>query len=146
MDKPIESRGPDTSQIELTKILEWLIKHGYKNEGTGDVYHPRYIFPNDAVTHFEKEIDYTDITGNYINDSKMIVSIQFEKRADYKHKEEDEDGEPIYDREPHEFIEELIDSIKDKQRKINKLTRLVKIQKKQRKTSKNHTRKTHNSI
>lgn len=139
-------KGPDTLQIEVNKVIEWLLKNGYENQGTGDVYHPREIYPDDAVTYFEKDIDYTDITGNYINDSKMKVSIQFEKRADYKHKEEDEDGEPIYDREPYEFIEELINTIKDKQRKINKLTRLVKMQKKQRKTSKNHTRKTHNSI
>ena len=148
MDKPVELRGPDTLQIELKKVLEWLIQNGYKNESTGRVYHRLYSFPNDAATYFEKNIDYTDTTGDYIPDSKMTVSIQFNKSADYKHKteEEDKNGDPIYDREPYEFIEELIDTIKEKQRKINKLTQIVKMQKSQSKTSKSRTRKTHKSI
>ena len=146
MDTPTIVKGPDTPQIELTKVLEWLIQNGYENEGTGDVYHPIYLFPDDAATHFLKDIDYTDITGNYINDSKLKVSIQFEKRSDYKHMIDTEDGDREYDREPYEFIEELIDTIKEKQRKINTLTQLVKIQKKQRKTSKNRRRKSHKSI
>ena len=146
MDKPVELRGPDTLQIELKKVIEWLVKNGYQNQDTGDVYHPRYLFPDDAATHFEKKIDYTDITGNYTNDSRLKVTIQFEKRSDYEHIIYTEDRDEEYDREPYEFIEELIDNIKEKQRKINTLNRLVKIQKNQRKTSKSRTRKTHKSF
>ena len=84
-------------------------------------------------------MDYTEKSGNYIKDSSMKVSVQFEKRADFNHITKTKDGLE-YDREPYEFIDKLMDNIKEKQRKINTLTQLVKMQKKQRKTSKNRSR------
>jgi hypothetical protein len=140
MDRPIDKRGPDTSQIELERVLTWLIKNGFEMEGVTEVYDRRYSYPDDAVAHFIKNIDYVEENGDANPDSYMKVSVQFVKRADFNHITETEDGLE-YDREPYEFIDELMDNIKEKQRKINTLTRLVKMQKKQRKTSKNRSRK-----
>lgn len=130
MDKPRELRGPNTPQIELVRILTWLIKNGFEMEETGEVYDRDVIYDDDAVVHFKKDIAYTEESGNYINDSSMKVSVQFEKRSDYKHIIESEDGDREYEREPYEFIDELIG----------------KIQKKHRKSTKNRTRKKYKSI
>jgi hypothetical protein len=140
MDKPRELRGPDTPQIELERVLTWLIKNGFEMEGVTEVYHPRFRYDDMSVAHFIKNIDYIEENGDANPDSYMKVSVQFEKRADFNHITETEDGLE-YDREPYEFIDELMDNITEKQRKINTLTRLVKMQKKQRKTSKKRSRK-----
>jgi len=50
----------------------------------------------------------------------MKVTVQFEKRSDYKHIIETDDGDWKYDREPYEFIDELIKKIQKKHRKITK--------------------------
>ena len=117
MDKPRELRGPNTPQIELVHILTWLIKNGFEMENVTEVYHPRYTYPDNAVVHFKKGIDYSEESGNYINDSSMKVSIQFEKRADFKHIIDTEDGDQEYDREPDVFIDELVKKIQKKQKR-----------------------------
>ena len=60
-----------------------------------------------------KEISYTDTDGNWINDSGIKVSIQFEKRADYKNFKKNEDEDDIYIGKPNTFITGLIEEIKD---------------------------------
>jgi len=117
MDKPVELRGPDTPQIELVHILTWLIKNGFEMEEVTEVYHSEYIYPDDAVVHFIKKIDYTEKSGDYINDSSMKVSVQFEKRADFKHIIDTEDVDREYDREPDVFIDELVKKIQKKQKR-----------------------------
>lgn len=114
MDTPVEDRGPDTSRLELKKIVDCLVTNGYEFEGTREAIVGRYIYENDAIADFKKDIDYTAEDGNYIPDNEIKVSIQFQKRADYKNfthygidvNEREDDDEYIGD--PTEFIRGLI--------------------------------------
>ena len=114
MDRPVEDRGPDTSMLELKKIVDCLVTNGYEFEGTREAIVDRYSYPDDAIADFKKDIDYTAEDGNYINDNEIKVSIQFQKRADYKNfthygidvDEREDDDEYIGD--PDEFIIGLI--------------------------------------
>jgi hypothetical protein len=107
MDREPQDRGVDTNMQEVKKLLHCLVTNGYIfNEIQED-----YSYPDDAIAYFSKDLAYTDTDGNYINDSKIKISIQFEKRADYttliKHPNGDfEYGDPI------QFIEKLIEEIK----------------------------------
>ena len=101
--------------LELKKIVDCLITNGYEFEGTiSEVIINRTSYPDDAIANFKKDIDYTAEDGNYINDNEIKVSIQFQKRADYKNfthygidvNELEDDDEYIGD--PDEFIRGLI--------------------------------------
>ena len=114
MDRSVEDRGPDTSMLELKKIVDCLVTNGYEFEGTREAIVGRYSYPDDAIADFKKDIDYTAEDGNYIPDNEIKVSIQFQKRADYKNfthygidvNEREDDDEYIGD--PYEFIRGLI--------------------------------------
>jgi hypothetical protein len=114
MDRPVEDRGPDTSMLELKKIVDCLVINGYEFEGTREAIVGRYSYPDDAIADFKKDIDYTAEDGNYINDNEIKVSIQFQKRADYTNfthygidvNEREDDDEYIGD--PDEFIRSLM--------------------------------------
>ena len=114
MDRPVEDRGPDTSMLELKKIVDCLVTNGYEFEGTREAIIGRTSYPDDAIADFKKDIDYTAEDGNYINDNEIKVSIQFQKRADYTNfthygidvNEPEDDDEYIGD--PDEFIRGLI--------------------------------------
>jgi hypothetical protein len=71
-----------------------------------------YRYPNDAIADFSKELDYSDIDRNYINDSKIKVSIHFEKRADYTKFKKNKHGYNVYNGDPETFITDLIKEIK----------------------------------
>jgi hypothetical protein len=108
MDKAREFRREDTYEIELRRVIAWLIKNGFELEGTREA---AYYEPSHAICEFNKEIDYTDKLGNVSNDAYMKVSIQFQKTADYKHLIENEDHEVVSTQEPDIYISKLVTKI-----------------------------------
>ena len=113
MEKPVELRDKNTGMLEIKKIVDCLTKNGYEFEGIKEVYR----YPNDFIADFSKKIDYTDAVGEYIPDSSLKVSIQFEKHTDYKNIEKNEDLEEVYIGDPNEFIQSIIDSTRKQPRK-----------------------------
>ena len=98
-----------------------------------------------------KEISYTDTDGNWINDSGIKVSIQFEKRADYTNfeKNENEYEDDIYNGEPDTFIRGLIEEIKEPKHSIGGRSKNKKMKtrkNKKMKPRKNKSSKTANSF
>ena len=136
MDKEESSRKVDTNIIEIKRLLNFLLTNGYEFEGTREAIDGRYIYPDDAIASFSKEISYTDTDGNWINDSGIKVSIQFEKRADYTNFEKNEDEDDIYIGEPDTFITGLIEEIKDPKYSIGGRTKNKKMKIRKNKSSK----------
>ena len=110
MDKKEGFRKVDTNAIEIKRLLNYLLTNGYKFEGTQEAVDGN---SEEAIASFSKELSYTDTESNWINDSSIKVSIQFEKRADYKNFEKNEGEDDIYIGEPETFITGLIEEIKD---------------------------------
>ena len=110
MDKKESFRKVDTNAIEIKRLLNYLLTNGYKFEGTQEAVDGN---SEEAIASFSKELSYTDTDRNWINDSSIKVSIQFEKRADYKNFEKNEGEDDIYIGEPETFITGLIEEIKD---------------------------------
>jgi hypothetical protein len=110
MEKEREARNADTNRIEIKKVLKYLCMQGYEFEGTieGTREHP-----DKCSADFQKEISYTDLDGNWINDSTIKVSIQFEKRADYANIEKDANGDEVYVGQGVTFISDILDEITD---------------------------------
>ena len=96
MDKEEGSREVDTNMIEIKRLLNYLLTNGYEFNGSREAINGMYIYPDEAIASFSKELSYTDTYGNWINDSGIKVSIQFEKRADYKNFEKNEEEDDIY--------------------------------------------------
>ena len=136
MDKEESSRKVDTNIIEIKRLLNFLLTNGYKFEGTREAIDGRYISPDDAIASFSKKISYTDTDGNWINDSGIKVSIQFEKRADYTNFEKNEDEDDIYIGEPDTFITGLIEEIKDPKYSMGGRTKNKKMKIRKNKSSK----------
>ena len=136
MDKEESSRKVDTNIIEIKRLLNFLLTNGYEFEGTREAIDGRYIYSDDAIASFSKEISYTDTDGNWINDSGIKVSIQFEKRADYTNFEKNEDEDDIYIGEPDTFITGLIEEIKDPKYSIGGRTKNKKMKIRKNKSSK----------
>ena len=112
MDKEEGSREVDTNMIEIKRLLNCLLTNGYEFNGTREAIDGRYINPDEAIASFSKELSYTGMDHNWINDSGIKVSIQFEKREDYKNFEKNKDKDDIYIGEPDTFITGLIEEIK----------------------------------
>ena len=110
MDKAREARNVDTNRIEIKKVLNALLLDGYEYEGTRE---HAGLYPEDIIADFSKELSYTDTAGNWINDSKIKVSIQFEKRADYAHIKKEANGDDVYVGNSGTFISDIIDEIKN---------------------------------
>lgn len=119
MDKHRFARGPDTGIIEIKRVLECLLSNDYEFEGTSEANRGMYHYADDAIADFTKPLDFTDTYGNPIRDGSIKISIHFEKRADYKHFEEneDEDEDNIYMGDTDEFIQGLIEETQKKLRK-----------------------------
>jgi hypothetical protein len=115
MDKHRFARGPDTGIIEIKRVLECLLSNDYEFEGTSEANRGRYDYVDDAIADFTKPLDFTDTYGNPIRDGSIKISIQFEKRADYKHFEENDNEEYMGDTD--EFIQGLIEETQKKLRK-----------------------------
>jgi hypothetical protein len=113
MDKKERFRNVDTNAIEIKRLLKYLLTNGYEFEGIREAFDGKYNYPEEAIASFSKELSYTDKDGNWINDSGIKVSIQFEKRADYEKFEKNEDEDDIYIGQPETFITGLIKKIKD---------------------------------
>lgn len=113
MDKDRVFRGEDTYEIELRRVISWLIKNGFKLEGTREA---GYYDPTEAICEFKQKIDYTDKFGNNINDGYMTVSIQYLKIADYKHLTVNRNEEIVSTQEPDIYISELVRKIEKKHR------------------------------
>ena len=103
---------PDT---ELKKIVDYLETNGYEFEGTiSEVIINRTEYPDDAIAYFKKNIDYSDADGNHVNDNEIKVSIQFQKRADYKNfthygiDVDEREGDDEYIGDPDTFIRGLM--------------------------------------
>jgi len=138
MDKEEGSRQADTNMIEIKRLLNYLLTNGYEFEKTRDAIDGIHNYPDDAIAIFSKKISYTDTDHNWINDSGIKVSIQFEKRADYKNFKTNEHDDNIYG-EPDKFIRGLIKEIKDPKYSIGGRTKNKKM--KIRKNKKMKTRK-----
>jgi hypothetical protein len=149
MDKEEGSREVDTNMIEIKRLLNYLLTNGYEFKGTREAIDGIYNYPDNAIASFSKKISYTDTDGNWINDSGIKVSIQFEKRADYKNfeKNEDADEDDIYIGEPDTFITGLIEEIKEPKRSIGGRTKnkKMKIRKTHRINTKINNRKSRHS-
>jgi len=113
MDKHRFVREADTGIIEIKRVLECLLKNNYEFEETSE----EYQYPDDAIAHFTKPLSFSDTTGEWIPDNSITVSIQFQKRADYKHFEQDENKDNVYVGNTNEFIEGLIEETQKKLRK-----------------------------
>ena len=136
MDKEEGSRKADTNMIEIKRLLNYLLTNGYEFNGTRKAIDGRYIYPDEAIASFSKELSYTDTDGNWINDSGIKVSIQFEKRADYKNFEKNEDEDDIYIGEPDTFITGLIEEIKNPKYSMGGRTKNKKMKTRKNKSSK----------
>ena len=147
MDKKEGSRKADTNMIEIKRLLKYLLTNGYEFEETQEANDGTYDYPDDAIAIFSKQISYTNTHHNWINDDSIKVSIQFQKRADYKHFEKNEDEDDIYIGEPETFITGLIEEIKDSKyskgdkTKNKKMKIPQKINMKNMKTLKNREKK-----
>ena len=116
MEKPIELRDKNTGILEIKKIIDCLTKNGYEFQRTREAVIGRDSYPNEVIVDFSKRIDYTDEVGDYLPDSSIKVSIQFEKRVDYKNITQNEDLDYIYVGKPDDFIQSLIRESNKKQR------------------------------
>ena len=136
MDKEEGSREVDTNMIEIKRLLNCLLTNGYEFNGTREAIDGRYINPDEAIASFSKELSYTGMDHNWINDSGIKVSIQFEKRADYKNFKKNEDEDDIYIGKPNTFITGLIKEIKDPKYLMDRRTKNKKMKIPKNKSSK----------
>ena len=136
MDKEEGFRGVDTNMIEIKRLLNFLLTNGYTFEETRDAIDGIHNYPDDAIAIFSKKISYADTDQNWINDSGIKVSIQFEKRADYKNFKKNEDEDDIYIGKPNTFITGLIKEIKDPKYLMDRRTKNKKMKIPKNKSSK----------
>lgn len=115
MDRSPEERGPDTGKLEIKHILNFLLSNGYTFKGTRAAINGRYEYEDAAIADFSKRLEFSGTDGNYIGDSTLDISIQFEKRADYENFNTNEDGDDIYVGNPTKFIKKLIKETSEKQ-------------------------------
>jgi hypothetical protein len=109
----IPTIGAD-NMIEIKKIVNCLVRNGYEFDGTREaVYDGTYYDNDDAIADFSKKLEYTDVFGDYKNDSIVKVSIHFEKRADYKNLKANEHQDIIYDGDTTAFIMNLVEEIQE---------------------------------
>jgi len=87
--------------IEIKRLLNYLVTNGYEFKETREAFDDRYQYPDDAIAFFSKKLSYSDTEGNWINDSGIKVSIQFETRADYKNFEKNADEDNILENQKH---------------------------------------------
>lgn len=102
-----KSPGPDTGKIELQRIINCMKENKYNYTGSLDEGEYSGYYKLD----FLKEIMYSDIKGNYINDRHIKVTIEFDTSFDYK-TEYNEDFD--YNSEKAQmFIDKIIDGTYD---------------------------------
>jgi hypothetical protein len=92
-----EDTGPDTGEIELQRILTCLKENGYTFESLEDG-----VWYGCMIAKFNKAIAYSDADGNYINDRKIDVKIEFDTDFDYTKKKE-YNKKTGYDEDDYEY-------------------------------------------
>ena len=101
-----DNPGPDTGKIELERIINCLKENHYEFE---DLEESRY--QGFMVANFKKDINYSDIEGNYINDRHIRITIEFDSDFDYNNTYKDREGDFVFDSEKGEqFIQQLLDN------------------------------------
>ena len=123
--------------IEIKRLLNYLVTNGYEFKETREAFDDRYQYPDDAIALFSKKLSYSDTEGNWINDSGIKVSIQFETRADYKNFEKNAYDEDKYIGEPETFITGLIEEIKTSTSSLGGKAKRNKRKTRKNKSSKN---------
>lgn len=114
--------------FEIKQILQCLKTNGYELEAIED---SDEMQVNMCAT-FRKDVEFSEMNGNYVNDSFIKIKVDFDSRFDYKNIVRDEDGEYIYDEnKAYNFIEKLMDGT---------YGRIRKGKKSRRKTQKNRKR------
>lgn len=97
-------RNPD---FEIKQILKCLGKNRYNFGGVEE---------SDAAegfinAYFSKRVQFDDIEGNDVNDSHIIVKVEFDCRMDPEHSYYDDDNEYIPNlRRASDFISDLFDA------------------------------------
>lgn len=134
MDNRDDSKKADTNMIEIKRLLNYLVKNDYKFDEIEAEY------DNDAVAIFSKGLSYYDIDDDWVKDSGIKISIQFEKRADYTNFEKNEEDENIYIGKPDIFIRGLITEIKSSKGGRAKCIKMKTRKNKSSKTSKTSKR------
>ena len=103
MERNDAQRGPDTGKIELKRILDCLKKNGYAYEDLEES-----NFNGFMIANFKKDIQYSDLEGNYINDRHIKIQIEFDSDFDYQTSYKDRDDEFLFDNDKGErFIKKL---------------------------------------
>jgi hypothetical protein len=95
-----------TADFEIKQIIQCLRTNGYELE---DIEESDEMEGNMCAT-FRKDVDFSEMNGNYVNDSFIKIKVDFDSRFDYKNiLEDEEDGTYIYDEnKAHSFITKLM--------------------------------------
>jgi endonuclease IV len=116
----------EDSNQDMPKIIKFLQDDGYEFQKID--YNPRYGGSARAI--FEKMTHIDEINGNDVNDATITVTVDFDRRFDYKNGVEDEEEGIIYDfdeSKARNFIKKLMDGTygggKRKGRKSRRKTR-----------------------
>ena len=97
----------EPSNQDMPKIIKFLQDDGYEFQKID--YNPR--FGGSARAIFEKTTHIDEINGNDVNDATITVTVDFDRRFDYKNGVEDEEEGIIYDFDAgkaRNFIEKLM--------------------------------------
>jgi len=97
----------EPSNQDMPKIIKFLQDDGYEFQKID--YNPRFGASARAI--FEKMTHIDEINGNDVNDATITVTVDFDRRFDYKNGVEDEEEGIIYDFDAgkaRNFIEKLM--------------------------------------
>ena len=83
----------EDSNQDMPKIIKFLQDDGYEFQNID--YNPQYGGSARAI--FEKMTHIDEINGNDVNDATITVTVDFDRRFDYKNGVEDEEEGIIYD-------------------------------------------------
>ena len=98
----------EPSNQDMPKLINFLKNDGYQFERVN--YNPQ--FGGSARAIFEKMTHIDENNGNDVNDATITVTVDFDKRFDYKNGVYDEEEGMVYDfdeNKAHDFIEKLMD-------------------------------------
>ena len=128
------ARNPD---FEIKKILQCLKKNGFDFGGIEDS-DEAHGFMN---AYFNKDVEFDDIDGNDVNDSQMIIKVEFDSRMDPEHSYYNEENEYVPDIERgKEFISTIFDEFAGGKRKTKK-NKSRRKNKKNKKTKNNKSKR-----
>lgn len=101
-----QNPGPDTGKIELERIINCLKENHYEFEHLEESMNHGFM-----VANFKKDIKYSDLEGNYINDRHIRITIEFDSEFDYKNNYKDANDDVVIDLDKgDEFIQKLLEN------------------------------------